>query len=705
MGHRLGVRGRLYLSFGFVAALTVAASIIAAIGFDRVGGTVSMITESTIPSITGSLMLAQRTTQIAASAPALSNVDTDEERERIVGTLKQQLTDLEAQITEFVDSQASQSQLLTVVQKLGQNIDSLDQSVRTILAIRDELQLLVSNTQAAQTAALEAVEPAKQWASAALSADSQIIPQLKNRVEMEQSLQRLIEKGTRDLQLFLETESQIYLATGLLTQTATLRTAEEVEAAREAFDTATVRFSMVKMATESEPRGSVTRALDALASLGRLEPTIFDHRLAYLAEQAQLQIYLENARALSDDLSNRVTALVGNVQAEAKVAASDSADAVARGESQLLLVAGLSTLAAGLIAWLYVGRYLVRRLVGIIACMDSLATGDLTITVPEEGTDEIADMARSVQVFKDNAVENERLQGEQAQLKREAEQNRRTLLLGMAEDFEKAIGTALDRVTSSSNDVHGSADTMSSTAEEANRKASAVTTGAEQALRNVQAVAAATEELSTSIREISGRVSQSSSIVNDAVFKAHSTDDEMKKLSSAAERIGAVVQLITDIAEQTNLLALNATIEAARAGEAGKGFAVVANEVKSLASQTAKATEEISDHVNGIQNATIDAAKGIKEITRVVADVNEISTTIAAAIEEQDLATQEIARNAEQASATTRDVSANVKEIAKAASRTGSSSKHVLQASEVLSREAELLKSEADRFVAVVREG
>ncbi len=254
-------------------------------------------------------------------------------------------------------------------------------------------------------------------------------------------------------------------------------------------------------------------------------------------------------------------------------------------------------------------------------------------------------------------------------------------------------------VASASTEMQNTAQSLSATAEQTSQKAAAVAAAAEQASTNVQTVASAAEELSSSIEEVGRQVSESSNIAQSAATEAEQTNESVEELAVAAEKIGLVVDLISDIAAQTNLLALNATIEAARAGDAGKGFAVVANEVKSLASQTAKATGDISAQISAIQSATGNAVTAIRGIGKTISQVNEIATAIASAVEEQGAATQEIARNVQEAATGTQEVTANIAEVQKAATETGESSSQVLEAAAELSKQAEALQTEIDAFM------
>jgi methyl-accepting chemotaxis protein len=330
--------------------------------------------------------------------------------------------------------------------------------------------------------------------------------------------------------------------------------------------------------------------------------------------------------------------------------------------------------------------------------MQKLAGGDIDITV--EGTrreDEIGALARSLEVFRENARTTRRLEAEQREEQRLKEE-RHARIEGYIAEFDDQVREALRTLAGASTELHATAQSMSATAEETTRQASAVATTAGETSHNVQTVAAATEELHSSISEISRQVSQSASIAGQAVNEADRTNGTIEGLAETAQKIGEVITLIQDIASQTNLLALNATIEAARAGEAGKGFAVVAGEVKTLASQTARATEEISAQVNAIQSETGHAVTAIKGIGGTIRQMNEIATVIAAAVEEQGAATQDIAMNIQEVARGTAEVSANVATVNEAADQTGHAAHQVLAAADDLGRQAEDLRRNVNQF-------
>ncbi|WP_085909437.1 methyl-accepting chemotaxis protein [Kiloniella majae] len=369
----------------------------------------------------------------------------------------------------------------------------------------------------------------------------------------------------------------------------------------------------------------------------------------------------------------------------------------------LIILTIVVLILASLISYVLVRKNITSPLGKVVAAIENLLAGDTKTPVEIVSNDEIGKVAKALNIFREKLAENEELQIEATAQRERAEKAEEQARLDMAQNLEDTVGHVIQSVAAAATEMNSSAEALSTIAKSTDSQALAVASASDQASQNVQTVASATEELSYSVQEITRQINESSTITEQAVTEGESANSTVQGMAEMADRIGSVVSLINDIAEQTNLLALNATIEAARAGEAGKGFAVVASEVKNLANQTAKATQEISEQIAEMQNVAGNTAEAIGNISTTINKVNDITKQIASVVQEQEAATQEISLNIQQASQGTQEVSNSISEVKNGASQTETNAQEVLSATGELSLQSNVLSTEIDKFLVNLR--
>ena len=712
------IRHKLMLAIGAVLLGTLIAAAVAVAGYDRVGATLRVITAEAVPSMMHAMRVAQRAERLVALAPAYGAVEeTDqlaavtaqlsEERrafEAVVENLRsvkpgqaaridQGVADLLANLRQLDDATAQRVRLGGIRNTLARDADAASQRLQSVLSPwRSAIDLEIRTAQ-------EGLVQGTATGDAAASLEAQLV-----QLRAAEGLIRGIDDNAAQLRnLVLEAERSTDTARlGSIAIKAAAHHANIVTsrkalpgALRAGLDTPDGVLAKLSAAVD-EPIGLLHRAT---ASAGNLPET----RRAEVEALAAFRALLEGNRALSDRLSRLVAELVAEEQGTLNAGAAETEDLLDHSRLVLIGVCVASLVLSVLVVWWYVGRNLMRRLLDVKQGMARIAAGDLSVEPSTAGRDEIAEMAAALLVFRNTAAEVERANARAEEERRSAAEERRRTVLELAAQFEDRVKGAVDEVFGASGRMQQTALAVTQASTDTTRRAREAAAAANHASASVDQASAAAHELSASIAEIGRQAMESASIAGGAVARARRTDQTMNALKEAAERIGAVLNLIADIASQTNLLALNATIEAARAGEAGKGFAVVAQEVKSLANQTAQATARITTQITEMQAVTEESVAAIQDIGQTIEHIDEIVATIAAAVEQQRAATDEIARNLSEASGSTSRVSAGIDQVTETATGTGRSADEVLGASERLAGQANTLTDQVDRFLNEVR--
>ena len=523
--------------------------------------------------------------------------------------------------------------------------------------------------------------------------------------ELRASISQLVEGDVVRLQSMLTMISEANLVRGLLQaaggasdQALITVLQEKFVTANDALTNATATFA------ELEASENIVSLAKELSLLGAGEKNVFllEHQKMgslMLADEA-----LREARQIASAFDTRVSSLVKAAMQDADTAEAATRDTIASNVVLLWTMAAVNILACVLISWLLVGRQVVAQIRALARAMQALADGNMDTEIPGTSrADVIGEMASATQIFKENAQEAERLRAKQREAEQAAEEQKRAATMSMADGLERKVAGVVDALSQATDQMRSTAGSMSNTLTQTTERAGDVASAAEEATTTAQTVAAAAEELAASVQEIGNQVASASGTAKDATQRAERTNETVAVLNEGARKIGDVVGLINDIAEQTNLLALNATIEAARAGDAGKGFAVVASEVKSLASQTSKATEEIGTQITEMQTATQETVNAIELVVTAMREMNAVTGEIARAVEDQNTSTLEITRSIQQTASGTQDVSSNIADVSALANDTSQGADEVMDVVDRVSQQSTTLKSELDNFLKDLR--
>ncbi|QOZ74692.1 methyl-accepting chemotaxis protein [Bradyrhizobium sp. CCBAU 53351] len=692
-----GVRGSLFTAFAVIAGMGLVIAAGAGLALQNLGTRMTELSGRDIPRLAASLQLSALSASLAAQGPALLAAQSEDALNERTKKLKELQEQTQQKLTEIIQLGGDK----TVVSGLSETMKSINEAAQSLAkAARERLDIAALHDK--QYDALRTAQGAFVGAASPAMLDAQ------TRVN---AILGSADLSAADASDAAQTVGQLgnvvasgNLAAADMSAALSANTSDKLDDIQKEFKTAQGRLrSNLDLLPDNQGNKMLRDTAEKLLALGTGKTGVFNLREKELDAADYGQTILDETRKLNVGLGISVQQLVDGVQKETNASTSQAQQETSLATTVMLALGALMLVGSALFVWLYVGRNILRRIRELQRAMQLLSAGDLdTEIVRSRQNDEIGVMKETLTVFRDSMIEARALAGEQEK-DRIAKAERAARMEAKIAEFENTVRSALDNLAQSANSMQSTAQSMSTTADQSNALVNAVASAAEETSVNVQTVSSGTEQLSSSIEEISKQVVTSAAIAKKAVDEAGATDATVQSLADSASRISVVVDLIQTIASQTNLLALNATIEAARAGEAGRGFAVVASEVKSLASQTAKATEEIRSQIASMQNITTSAVGAIQGIGRIIGEIDNVTTTIAAAVEEQGAATREIARNIQHAAGGTSEVSSNIVGVSTASAEAGAAANEVLGASDALRREADMLRGEIDAFLNNMR--
>jgi methyl-accepting chemotaxis protein len=688
------IRARLYLAFSVAAGLTVLASLFALYVSSDIGAMLTAITSRSMPTTIESLRLSQEASVLVATVPRLMAVEDSNHSEAIGHDIRTQSDLLSTRLDNLRALGVEQSQSEAIgraLAALNERLAALEEVVSKRLALSAQRRVLGQSIRKVHEALLEAITPVIDDANFDLMSRR---PSFGDRTTINQA--------TESLRRLFEIEANANLLAGLLIESSLIDDPAKLPPLRDLIATAKRHIvDNLRALPSVDQRNRIAPSCERLTSLA-VEDGIVARRLEELNLDSDARLALTTAASEATNLKRAVEALV-------EQQGSSAQDLAARGVSQadmarvLQIVLSVAALiAAGLVAWLYVGRGIVDRLTRVSGVMQRISEGELTASVPIDGQDEIAGMARTLLVFRQAISDAENARRQEVERGRQSDA-RRQLLEAATQNFETTVNDVVQALDAAAKSMEECAQIMARTASDNRAQTAASVTASEEAAANVGNVAAASEEIALSVEHITKQAHTSADMARYASSQAASVIAAVEQLAASVGEISSVSNLIRDVAAQTNLLALNATIEAARAGDAGRGFAVVAQEVKGLSAQTEKATAKITEHIAAIEGTTAEVVEAMRTIAGTITQLDQNSTSIAGAVQEQDSVSKEIAHSANAAAMRSREVSANLAHVSDTAATAGELANAVLSAGSGFAARANRLRAEVEHFLAQVR--
>jgi methyl-accepting chemotaxis protein len=686
------IRARLYGAFGITACMTVVGSLFAFFASSNFSMTMTEIVSRSMPATVESLRLSAEASHLVAFAPGLMAVEDESRRTQMAREIDTQTQTLYSTIERLRGLDANQIvEIDGALTTLNERLAALNGAVAGRIKISLERKASAASVRKIRDQLLEVITPAIDDANFDLMTR-----------EQKSSGSATVSQLVDTLRSLLKIQAKVNLLAGLLIESSMVTDTADLTPLGDLISAADRSVQAeLRQLPDPDQRLKINAVYSRLAAIVG-SPGMVSLRANELNRMHETQQVFVAALAESTNLKQAVDDLIERESAFAKQLSAQAIQQMRLGRMILVALSLVVLLAAAMIAWLYVGRYIVGRLTLLSGAMRRIAQGDKNVSIPVGGDDEIAEMARALVVFR-QAMEDAST-ARQGDARRAEESEQRSQRLETATDeFKSAVNEIIQGLDDAAHSMDECANTMGTTAEHNQAKAIAATSASKDAAANAETVAVAAEEIAQSVQEISFQARTSADIAQRASDEATVIIDAVAQLTTSVDHIKSMSTLIGDIAAQTNLLALNATIEAARAGNAGRGFAVVAQEVKSLAAQTGKATGDISAQTVAIEKTTSRAVEVMRTVAGTISRLNENALGISAAVHQQDVVTKEIAQTANNAANYSRTVSASVAAVSDAANKTGRVASSVLKAGGELTTRAQRLRTEVERFLAQVR--